>query len=73
MPEAVEGRLCSMEVLEVVGVPEVIRCVLLRTLEAEEGALCLLDVLEVPEVMRCVLLCILEAAEGGLYLLRCWT
>ncbi len=43
MLEAVEGRLCLLEVLEV---PEAIRCVLL----------CMLEVLDVPEVMRCVLL-----------------
>src|SRR5436189_303169 len=36
MPEAVEGRLCSVEVLEVL---EAMRCVLLCMLEAVEGGL----------------------------------
>ena len=40
--------------------PEVMRRVLRRMLEAVEGELCLLEVLEVSEVMRCVLLCSLE-------------
>ncbi len=48
---AVEGRLCLLEV------PEVIRCVLLCTLETVEGRVCLLEVLEVPEV--------LDAVEGA--------
>jgi len=72
-------------------VPEVIRCVLLRMLEAVDGKLCLLEVLEVIrrvlcmfwrrwrvrsvcwsclEAMRRVLLCILEAVEGELWLLE---
>ncbi len=38
-------------------------CVLLRMLEAVEGALCLLEVLEVPEVICCVLLRLLEVSE----------
>ena len=42
---------------------EGMRGVLLCTLEAVEGELCLL---EVPEVMRCVLLCMLEDVEGRL-------
>ncbi len=56
MLEVVEGRLCLLEVLEVM------RCML----ETSEGGLCLLEVLEMPkawEVMRCVLLCMLEVAE----------
>jgi len=51
----------------VLGVPEVILCVLLCILEAVEGGLCLL---EVPEVMRCVLFYMLKAAEGGHRLLE---
>ena len=50
MLEAVEGRLCLLEVT---------RCVLFCTLE---GSLCLLEVVDVAEMMRCVLLCILDAA-----------
>ena len=46
--EAVEGRLCLLDV------PEVTRCVLLCMLEAVEGWLCSLDVLE---GVRCVLIC----------------
>jgi len=46
MPEGVEGRVCSLEVLEV------IRCVLLCMLAAVDGGFCLL---EVPKVKCCVL------------------
>ena len=60
MSEAVEGRLCPLEVPEVLEVQEVIRCVLLRILAAVEGRLCLLEELEVLEVMRCGLLGMLE-------------
>ena len=49
--------LCLQGVLEA---PELMRCVLLCTLEVVEGELCPLEVSEVPEVMRCVLLCMLE-------------
>ena len=49
---------CILEA--VLGVVEVIRCVLLCMLEVVEGRLCLLEVLEVPELMRRVLLYILE-------------
>jgi len=38
-------------------VVEMMRCVLLYTLEVVKGELCLLEALEVSEVMRCVLLC----------------
>jgi len=41
--EAVEGELCSLEVM---------RCVLLCILEAVEGEICLLEVMEVPEIVR---------------------
>ena len=58
--EAVEGRLCSRKVLEVL---EVMDRVLLCMLEAVEGELSLLEVLE---VMLCVLFCILEAVDGAL-------
>ena len=61
--------------LEVLEMPEVIRCALLCMLEV-------LEVPEVPEAMRCVLLCMLEAVDGRLYLpevssvvsfcRRCW-
>ena len=51
---AVEGGLCLLEALEV---PEVIRCVLLCTLEAVKGRVCSLEVLEAPEV--------LDAVEGA--------
>ncbi len=54
--------LCLLEVLEL---PEVMRCALLRMLEVVEGVLYLL---EVPETL-CMLLCMLEAVEGGLCLL----
>jgi len=60
MMEGIEGRLCSLEVLEVL---EVMRCVLLCKLEAVAGGFCLL---EVPEVIRCVLLCMVEGMEGRL-------
>jgi hypothetical protein len=53
-------------VLEVLEVPEVMRCTLLSMLEIVEGGLCVLEVLE---VTRCVLLCMLEAVEVGLC---CW-
>ena len=53
--------------VEVLKVPEVMRCVLLRVLEVVEGVLCLL---EVPEVMRCVLLRVLKVVEGMLCLLE---
>ena len=43
------------------------RRVLLCTLEAVEGVLCLREVLE---VIRCVLLCMLETVEDGLCLLE---
>ena len=39
MLKAVEGVLCLLEVFEVLEVPEVMRCVLLRMLEVVEGAL----------------------------------
>ena len=55
MPDAVEGRICLIEVLDVLDVPKAIRCVLLRMPEAVEGRLCLPEVWEVPEAMRCVL------------------
>jgi len=69
MLEAVEGRLCLLEVLEVLDVPEVIQCVPLWMLEAVEAEGCLL---EVPELMRCTLLCMLEAVERRLCLLEGW-
>ena len=55
-----ESVLCLLEVAEVM------RCVLLCTLEVVEGGPRSLEVPEMPEVMHCVLLCILEAVEGGL-------
>ena len=45
------------------------RCMLLRMLEAVEGV-CLREVREVLEAMRRVLLCMLEAVEGELCLLE---
>ena len=51
--------LCLLEATKVM------RCVLLRMLEAVEGELCLLEVLEMMEVIRCVPLCMLEAVEVG--------
>ena len=66
-----------LEALEVPEMPEVMRCVLLCTLEAVEGGLCSLEVLEmltmleVPEVMRCVLRCMLEVPELMRCVLRC--
>jgi len=50
-----------LDVLEVLGVPEMMRCMLPRVLEAVEGGLCLLEVLKVPEMIRCVLLCMMES------------
>ena len=47
--EAVEGRFCLLEALEV---PEMTRCVLLCMLEAVEGGIYLLEVLEVSEVVE---------------------
>ena len=47
------------DVRHVLKVLEVIRCVLLRVLEAVEGGLCLLEALgglEIPEMMCCMLL-----------------
>jgi hypothetical protein len=41
-----EGGFCSLEVLEVLEMPGVIRSVLLCMLEVVEGRLCLLEVLE---------------------------
>ena len=76
MLEAVEGKIGLLEVLGVLYVPEVMRCILLCTLEAVEEERCLLKVLEileilevveVPDVPRCVLLCMLEAVESGLW------
>ncbi len=61
-----EGRLCLLEVLEMM------RRVLLWMLEAMAGEVCLLEVFEVLKVldvlvvMRCILLCMLEAVEDGL-------
>ena len=46
------------------GLPEVMRRMLLSTLEAVEGELCLLEVLE---MMHCMRLCMLEAVEGRLW------
>ena len=76
--ETVEGRLCLLDVLELMeesevmrcvllcllGAPKVMRCVLFRMLEGVEGGICLL---EVPEVMCCMLLCLLEVLDvaGG--------
>jgi len=57
------GYVLFVEVLDVLEVPETMRCVLLSMLEAVEGTLCLLEVLdalEEPDVMHCVLLCMLE-------------
>ena len=72
--KAVEGGFGLLEALEVLEMPEVIRCALLcMLLEAVEGMLCSLEVLEalqVVEVMRRVLLCMLEAVGGSLCLLE---
>ena len=73
MESRFERGLCLLDVLDV---PEVMRCVLLCMLEAVEGRLCLLevlampDVLDAPDVTRGVLLCMFEAVEGGLCLLE---
>jgi len=56
MLEAVESRLCLLEVLEVSQVskaPEVMRCVLLYVRRLRRVGSCLLEALEVPEAMRC--------------------
>ena len=50
--EAVDGRLCLQDVLELLELLEAMRVVLLCILEVAEGELCLL---EVPEVIRCML------------------
>jgi len=39
----VEGGFCLLNALEVLDMPEVMRCVLLRMLEAVEGGLCSLE------------------------------
>ncbi len=57
--DAVEGRLCLLEV------PEVIRLVLLCMPEAVESQLCLSEMLEVLETMRCMLLCRFAGGWGG--------
>ena len=60
-----------MEVLEV---PEIMRCVLHRMLEAADGRFCcwrMLEVLEMPEVMHCLLLRMLEAVEVGSVCWKC--
>ena len=68
-----DGELCLLDA------PEVMRCALLRMLQAVDGRLCLLEVLEaldvsevleVPEVIRYMLLCVMEAVDGGLCLRR---
>src|SRR5216117_3240971 len=64
VPEAVEGELCLLEVLEV---PEAIRCVLLCMPDTMGVGIYSLEMLGVPEVMHCALLCTLEAVEGGLF------
>src|SRR6266480_468410 len=83
MLEAVEGRICLLEVirrvfrmmeavergLRLLEVLEVICCVLLCILEAVDGGLCLLEMSEVLEVMRRVRRCMLEAMEVGSV---CW-
>ena len=48
------GGLYLLVVSEVLKVSEVIRCVLLYSLEAVEGGFCLLEVPEPSEVMCCV-------------------
>src|SRR5436190_1286903 len=70
MVEGMEGRLCSLEVLEV---PEVMRCVLFCRLEAVGGGWCFLDavvggffLMGVVGVLRWVRLFPLEAMEGWL-------
>ncbi len=80
MLDDAKGELCLLDMLDVLGVVEVMRCVLLcivevlsRSSEALDGGLCLLgvlDVLEVLESMRCALLCMLEAVEGKLCMLE---
>jgi hypothetical protein len=59
--EAVDGELCLLEVL---GVLEVMRCVLLM-LGSVNGRFCLLEVLDVLDVMCRTPLCMLEAVESG--------
>ena len=59
-----EDKLCLLEVLTALEVPEVMRCALPCMLEAAEGGLRLLGALEVLEAMCRVLLCTLEAVEG---------
>jgi len=68
--------------LEVLEMPEVIRCVLLCMLEAVEGrnrrcwrcVMCMPEAVEggfcSPEVIRCKLLCMLEVVEGKVCLLE---
>ena len=64
MLEGADGGFRSPKVLQVLEVPEVMRCVLpcmLEVLDVFE----VLERLEVPDATRCVLLCMLEAVEGG--------
>jgi len=54
------AQRCMLEVLEV---PEAMRCVLLCMPEDVEDWLCLVKVLDVLDVIRCVLVCMLDALE----------
>ena len=65
------GWICLWDVLEVLWVREVMRCVRLYMLEAAEGGLCLLEVMEELEVMHCRRLCMLEAVERDSVCGRC--
>ena len=71
MLKSAEGDLCLLDVLnmlDVLDVPEVMRSVLLRTLEVVRSMLlCVLEVfdaMDVSEVIRCVLLCMLEVFDA---------
>jgi len=52
MLEAVEGRLCLLEVLDVLEEPEVMRCMLLCLIEE---AIEVSEAVEASEVMHCLL------------------
>ncbi len=52
--------------------PEVMRCVLLSTLEAVEGGLCFVRCVRGAKNDAMCALCTLEAVEGGFVYWGCW-
>lgn len=74
MLEAVEGRFCLLEVLEVIC--HVLLCILkaveseLYLLGAVEGEVCLMEELKARDLIRCMSLCMLEIVEDEFCLLE---